>query len=494
MTLTKRKVITSSAIYTLGDFLTLGVSGFLLIPIYVRFMTPNEYGVFGTVNTMMAMLGVVMMMGFHSAVGRFYFIYKKTGEEGIYLGNLWLFQAISSILLAILLVLWGRPLWHLIAPNVPPEPYLWIVIGGALLSFGSGIYSIWLRVLEKPLVFVAVQLFNTSVIVALIVVFVVFKNGGVLGALIAGLGASLAMTLVSVFMLIKSIEWRFDRRYVKESLAFGGWMMFGTLGSFVLNRVQLFVLQHYANLDLVGILNLGLQLSGVITLISVSFGKAWQPFIYSFSTKELVSSSIARTSKYFVAVMMFPTLVLALLPNEIIEILARPSYNATVPVLHLLSIATFLSTLCLLPSTVLLYEKRADLAQLAMFASAIMNLILNLILVPRLQLTGSVYSMLISALILVFLNFFFAQKTLWVNYRWNEFVRILLLAIILMVINSVVSPSFTKPFTTFFRIGLLICYPFGLIVVGVIEKGEVISFISSGWDYLRSRYGIQRSF
>ncbi len=145
MAISKRNLFSASAIYTFGDFMVLGVSGFLLVPIYVRYMTPAEYGLYGTVTTMITLLGVVMMMGFHSATVRFYFIYRQTGEENAYLGSLWLFQIFVSLGLVGIFILFGKPVWRLVAPDVPIDPYGWVVVGGAWLLFASGIYSIWLK-------------------------------------------------------------------------------------------------------------------------------------------------------------------------------------------------------------------------------------------------------------------------------------------------------------------------------------------------------------
>lgn len=470
--LSGKKLLSSSAIYTAGDFITTLVSGFLLIPLYLRYMKPAEYGLYSTVTVMISTLGVLMSVGISSAVGRFYFIYRESGEEYAYLGSVWLFQTIVALVMGGALVVWGRPVWMAIAPEIPFRPYIWFVLGGAVISFSAFIYSLWLRVQEKPLGFVVLQVVGTVSFMGFLGIFLVLMGKGAYGALMATLCSSALLAILSVVFLARKTVWTIKPAFVKPSLVFGGWMVVGTFGYFLLNKSQLFFLQHYGNLATVGIYNLGQQLGGILTLLAISFAKAWQPFIFSAQTSEQASFSIAQTSKFFVAIMLFGMLGIAVLSNEILHILARPEYFGSGVIIRLVAIASFIYVLGTLTNTALLYQKRAGLTQVTVLVSAGLNLLLNVLLIPRLQMVGAALAMLLSFTVMVLLGYFLSQKALHVKYDWAALSKIVGIGATLLTLEWLLVPQAASLGACAVRVALLLAYPVLLLLIGAFTASE----------------------
>jgi len=476
MSSSAQKLVSASIIYAFGDFLVVGVSAFLLLPVYLRFMTPAEYGLYGSLTVLMKVLSIILMIGMHSAITRFYFIYRKSGKERAYLASIWMFQSLLALSLCLLLGLLGRPLWRWLSPSIAYNPYIWIVLVGAMLSFSSGIYSIWLRVQEKPRPFVVLQLVNTAVLIIFMIVFLVFMRGGALGAFTAVLGTKLVIAVVGFALLGSKLKWKIDLKYLKKSLRFGGWMMLGALGYYLLNRSQILVLQHFSDLAMVGVFNVGVQLSGVVTLVSISFTKAWQPFIYSVQTKKEASIAIARISKFFIAGMIYLALVLNVLSREILKVLARPLYADAALVLRLTVIAAFFYVLSTLPTTALLYEKRADLMQIIILSFAAINLALTIKIVPIWEMMGAAWVMVFTSVLATVVSFIVAHKIMPVNYDWGIIVKIFVLGTLVLLLEGIGRIFIVVPYITIFRVIILMAFPLGLFLIGIFTKQEILSF------------------
>ncbi len=440
-------------------------------------MSPSEYGTYSIVITAMTMLGVLMMLGTHSAIGRYFFIYNKRSEEYDYLSSLWIFQTFISLIICVVLLLFGQPLWLWLIPEIPVNPYFWIVIVGAFLAFSSGLYSIWLRVQQRPLQFVYLQITSIVITVVSMLVLLVWFNGGDIGALYASVFTSLIIALVSFIFLGPRIKFQINYKYIKESILFGSWMMVGTLGSFILNRSQLFILQKEGDLANVGILFLGLQISGIITLFSVSFGKAWQPLIFSAETKLKASQTIASSAKYYILIMLFPALILCLFPNEILYLLSgqmNQSYSSVVTIVPYLAIASFITALGILPATALLHEKRASLTVIIMLGSALINLLLNILLVPTWGINGAVFSFFASSAINVYFSHLIAQRIIRINYPVWDIFKILSVATVILFINSVSAKVINYQYPFIISILLMLFYPLGLVLLGIIERDDIL--------------------
>jgi O-antigen/teichoic acid export membrane protein len=452
----------------------MGVSSFILIPIYIKFMEPAEYGVYGIVSTTMTMLGVVMMLGFHSAVGRLFFVYRETGEEKNYLSSLWIFQTVFALGLSLLLGLWGKPLWRWLLPKIPETPYFGLVVAGAICTFSAGIYPIWLRVQEKPRSFVALQIFNTLSLFVFMMILLVGLKGGAQGAVTALLMTNVIMMLLTLFLLGRQIKWVFHLKYIKDSLVFGTWMMLGTLGYFVLTRFQLVILQYYESLAMVGIFNLGLQLGSVLSIIAISFGKAWQPLVYSAVNKMDAAKVIAKTSKYFIAGMSWLTLAICLFSQEIFQVLGRPAYAEAGPILQLVVLAMFMYVFSSFPATALLYERRADLAQVTTLGAALLNLVLSIILVQNWGIRGAAWAMLLSFGVLAVGSHVLAQRMMKIDYPWVDLAKIVGLGCMAVMIQVwIITPLTPFPYSTVLRLMLLLAYLVGLHFWRVFSSFEV---------------------
>lgn len=478
----------NTILYTIGDLLTIGVSGFLLIPVYLRYMTPAEYGIWGIVTTTTMLVGVVACMGAHSSVGRFYFIYREKGAEFSYLGSIWLFQTLFSLVILGVLALLGETAWLRLSPEVPYKPYFWFVAIGAFLTFSSGIYPIWLRVQEKAKEFVVFQIINTSLLLIFIWFFLIKMNASVLGALCAVLGTNICMAIVSVIRLrLCFSKWNFKFKYIKESAIFGFSMMLGAFGYYFLNRSQFFVLQQYSDLSAVGIFSLALQLGGILIVVSNSFGKAWQPMIYASKTKEIASEVISQTTKYFLAVMLYLTIAIIVFSREILQLLARPEFYETRYVMCVIAVASFFYILTSLSSSALLYEKRAGTVQIAIWIIAAINLMLSLIIVPKLKAIGSAYAMLISFFLYATIIHFQAQRVLKVRYNWRNIFKILFTGIAVVLLDWLSSFILSNS-AILFKIVLMLSYPFVLITLGVFTKKELTALFSSISRDVRTLY------
>jgi len=67
-----RKIFKGASIYGLGDVLV-KASGFFLIPLYTRVLTPADYGIVGYLQVFLDIATVIVAFGVHGAQTRYYY-------------------------------------------------------------------------------------------------------------------------------------------------------------------------------------------------------------------------------------------------------------------------------------------------------------------------------------------------------------------------------------------------------------------------------------
>lgn len=73
-------LIRDIAVYGTGD-LILRAAAFLTIPIYTRIFTPEEYGIWSLVTTIIGLLSIILSMGGDTAYARFFFDARTDGKS-----------------------------------------------------------------------------------------------------------------------------------------------------------------------------------------------------------------------------------------------------------------------------------------------------------------------------------------------------------------------------------------------------------------------------
>ncbi|MFH0938007.1 MAG: polysaccharide biosynthesis C-terminal domain-containing protein [Planctomycetota bacterium] len=470
MSFSLKKIISASVIYSLGDFLSVGVSGLLLIPLYLHYMEPAEYGVYGVVSTLLLLLSVVMQFGLLSAIARYFFIYRKTGEHYDFLGSIWLLQTVIGLVLAVLSAVFMPYFWPVLAPNVSFSPYFWLLLASALLSFSAGLYPIWLRNENKAVPFVALQVATLGLTLLTAVVFLAVFHLGAMGAVGAMALTAVAQTAISILCLARVTRWRFRWQLVRAPLVFGFWMASGTLCYVLLSRTQILALQQYSDLATVGIFNLALQFSGMLMLFGNSFGKAWQPVIYGAADSAEASVIIERTARWWVAGMLFIAMGLSFFSGDILRLLARREYLTADAVIRLTVIASFIYGLTQLPAAALLYQNRAGLSQVIAVIAAGLNIFFLVIFVPRWQAAGAAWAMICAFTVYTVLSYLVAQRILPVRYDWRALGKILLCGAIIFGLEALYVYGSSGMSAVAVRALLWVSFPLALLGLGVLKR------------------------
>jgi O-antigen/teichoic acid export membrane protein len=135
-----KPLVGQSIIYGIGNMLPAAV-GFLLIPIYTRFLTPTDYGILSFASVVSSILTIFFVLGLHGAVVRFHYDFlENENEQRAYYGTIWLFITVVSLILTLLIDWQGVMLFSLISNEVPFQPYGRLAIWSTshVASAGSG--------------------------------------------------------------------------------------------------------------------------------------------------------------------------------------------------------------------------------------------------------------------------------------------------------------------------------------------------------------------
>jgi O-antigen/teichoic acid export membrane protein len=413
-----RRVFASGLVYGVGDFLVLGVSGFLLLPLYTHALSQADFGRYVAVKANLELLSTVMQLGLVSAAARVYFDHRAVGSGRQYMGSVLALFGLWMLILVALAAWVGSSAWQWLSPQVPSWPFLAVCIGLSVLSFLSLLGTTWLRLDEQVSAFATVQVLAAGVVaiaawagltwlkMGLPAIFLAIGLSSVIGAvvLVAKLGGG----------LLKGLQ----PGPAVETLNYALPVFAGLLAYFVLNRFSTLLLQRHVRVEEVAVFGLAQQLTLLVSLTATAFGKAMQPAIWG-TAAEQAPAMMRRMTDLLIGCLLAVTTLILLFATDILDLVAPESYQAAHSVLLVLALATFAYALTLASDTALLYYRKPRLSATVTICSASLSAGLGLWLIPVYGSLGAAGAMLCSFTLQMVLSYLLARQIGAPRYLWQ---------------------------------------------------------------------------
>ena len=431
--LSRNKFIASSGVYVLGSLLQKGLA-FLLIPLYTRYLTPDDYGIVGLGTSIASVLTIVLGFGVYASVGRHYFDYKDNPARlKQYITTNYLFLMIASGVLALATDFAGSLIWEKVTSGqIPFSPYIRIVIWSSYVELLVQIPLVLYRAQQRARTFIVAQLSVFSLTLALTIWLVVFRRMGAAGQLSALLLSNGIMSVILTFFLFK--EWfipRLNLGDMRESLAYGIPLIPHGLSGWALGFIDRLLLESRIPLAALGLYNLGYQLGMIMAILVTSINMAWVPYYYMLQTdRAQPETTIRRVVELYIALVGGICLLGILFSQEILHWMVASGYRGAAQYVPLIMLAYLFNGYYYFVSAPLFYYKKTKLIPLITISSAILNIVLNLWWIPSAGALGSAWATLVAFVFAVGLAYFLSRPLQKIDYPIVRFMAINLLLLL----------------------------------------------------------------
>ncbi|MDC0528831.1 oligosaccharide flippase family protein [Gammaproteobacteria bacterium] len=403
-----------SLIYGVGAILAKSVS-FLLLPIYTRIFSPEEYGSIEMLILISGFFGAVMMMGLDSAQSMYFFKYKDEGKSKQA-------QIISSILQWRLV--WGSGV-VLVATIITPSIYA-VLFNSSLkiehffIAFVSTFFAQILsqsieifRLLYRPWSFILVSVAEIIMAAILILSFVLIFDYGIFGFFI---GSAISGLIISFF------SWFFLREYLTFSrvhynwwpmlLKFGAPLVPAEAALFLMSTLDRWFINFYYGSEALGLFAVSAKFSLIIAATVGVFRKAWWPIAMDSMHSDDGPETFRLISRLYIGLGSALGIIMVMLMPWLLKVFTAPVYHNTWPIASILVWQAILYGFFLIGSAGLWKRERTDINLYLMITAAIVGIFFNWLLVPLYGSYGAAVATVITYL-------FWNMITMFVsNYLW----------------------------------------------------------------------------
>ena len=393
-----KKVTKNAGVYGFAQILQAGV-GFFLIPIYTGYLGTKGYGIVSMITSIMGFLAMFYLFGLQGAVSKFYYEYIDEEKSfNKFIGTIITTILVISLILTIFLFGTHRFILDKILKDVSFYPYMAIGLLTVGLSTLFPIYQIILQMQHKAEKYALQQFIVFLVTVTLNIVFVVVIKLGAMGTLLSSFLVSIVTFTYAAIVFSKFTSWKIDKDIMKKSLRYSLPLVPHTVAGWVSNLADRLILNLLKNVDLVGIYNIGYQFGNIINIVAGAVNSAFVPWFFGImKNSKSDKTQIYKFGSAFVLLYSLGALWLSILSPYILKIMVHKEFLSAANCIPFIAFAYVFNGLYYFFVSGLFYNIRGTkYIFIASTVSAVINVALNFLLIPKYEIIGASMATLIS--------------------------------------------------------------------------------------------------
>lgn len=444
----------------------------LLTPIYTRVLTTSDYGTVDTLLMLFAGLTLLGMLGLTAALPAFYYdpLYAHAQPQvitsALWTGILW------SLFLAAIAFIAAAPLARLALGRTDVTDLLrWL----ALSTPFSIIYNLQTTVLRlKFAVWRAnvLALLYLMVFAAANLTLVVWLRWGSAGVILSHSVTMIVMGLAGIAIHPASLRTKPRFPLMHGLIRTGLPLVPGNIAVWMLVYQDRLFLVRYVTFDQIGVYAIAVKLASALSLLIEPFKAAWGPLSLSIQQQPDASRSYTKVFIYYCVGGLGLALGLSLFAREILLIVTTPAYVDAARYVWLLVLTPLTSGLQTIVMVGLFIEKRIGQMGWTIALAALLNTLLNFLLIPYLGVLGAAIATAVGYLASPLLTARAAQRLHPLPYEWNKAGIILIIYLLLAGVGLALA-SHTSALSLIVR-GLLLCAYLPLLwLLGIFEPWEL---------------------
>jgi len=410
-----KTLLNQSSHYFIGQVVIMA-AGFISFPIFTRIFSVGDYGILGIMTTTVLIATAVAKLGLPGWIVQFYAEFKLNKRLDSFQSTI----LISSVGCAATVAIFFYVLGHLFRSKIFEKNIVNLIPLVSMIIFTSctsDILTSFLRAEQRTKLYNLVAIirrYGTLTLSILLALFIVKGlNGFYLGQILGGImGLSL---LIYISMKDRKISFsNFSIGVFKDSIRFGLPMVGGEMGHLILNYADRYLVQLYLGSISLGLYIAGYNLSTYVTeMLMYPINYAMTPIYMNILVKkgeEETRKFFTKAFRYFLMIMFALVFGFIAVGKDLIGILASSKYLEAYSILPYVVIGQSIYACSILLNSGLFIRRKTYIVTYIMLVACLVNIGLNMVLIPRFGILGAAQATLISNIFYTILITYYAFK------------------------------------------------------------------------------------
>ncbi len=411
--MTNRKELIKATLLFAGLSLLQPLSNFLLLPVYTKYLSVEQYGYFSILNNVSVFFSILSGLNIVTAIVAFYKSYKNKTDLRKFIGDVITFSIYFNLALLLIFTLWGNGFSRLIfKADIPFFPNVFYAIAFGLISNVFIAHFNCLKYERRLREFALLTIVQFVILMALQYLFIVTFQKNISGALAARLIAVSLMLLITLLLNYRYVFKKIDFGsniipQLKYSVITGPAVLIGWLSAYV----DRFIIEHRTNnTEMLGQYSFLATICALADLGIYAFNSAVQPYLFdSFAGKE--TNSIRNYYKMFIGGTILCISGLILVGSNLQFLIKNESMRSILNMVPLMAGGYIFMGVASIYSLQITYARKSVYYLITYGGALVTNIILNLLFIDKLGMLGIIIASVLTKFLLSALMVYFAQKS-----------------------------------------------------------------------------------
>ncbi len=448
---------------------------FILVPFYTHVFSPEEFGIQAYIYAFLAFANVVYIYGMDAAFMKYATAQEK--DKKTVFSTSYVFTFITTTFFS--LVLFFSRNWLAAEADYTQYSHIFLyVIGILFLDSAALIPFANLRLERKAAKFATIRILNIIINVTLNLVLILHYHYGIEAIFISNFVASAFSLLALLPEIIKYISFTIDKNYLIKMLKFGIPYLPGSIAATMVQMIDVPIIRELTGEATLGIYRANYKL-GIFMLLFVSmFNYAWQPFFLTNAKEKNAKEIFAKVLSLFLVTASFIWVILSLFIEDLASIqfmngksIIAGKFLVGIYIVPIVLLAYIFHGLYVNFTAGIYLEEKTKFMPMITGLGAIINIVSNYILVPKIGIMGGALSTLFSYMIMAGGIFIVSQKYYKVNYEYFTIGKVFL--IVGIIISLFYYLTFHNKINLPIKFALLATYFVLIFLFRIVKTSEI---------------------
>lgn len=464
-----------SIIYGLGN-IAVKLIGFILIPLYTspKYFSVDDFGIITLLDITGLVIISLMASGLPQSLIRWYWDKEYTdNQKGLFFISL-IIQIIISLLFCLVLFPFTHQISTIIFGTIDWSAAIKLLILSSALQAVNNIINTLMRVQAKSALFTISNNLKLLVVLGLTIYFIIVKKSGVTGIYLAQVIGNLLFIIFLSVYVIKNCHVFFSKYIFRSMSGYGFPLMLANFAAAALTVIDRYSLSSLAVLKSVAFYSLAYKISSVLKLVIVdSIKLAITPMAMKKMDAPDNKRFYSKTMLYTSYVLMLGIIIISLFSFEIIKLVSsNKEYWHSFFVVPLLSLSVFFVNMRENTIYGLIITKKTGTIGINVVIASILSILLNILFIPKWDITGAALATIISQFVYWVLNYYFSQKQYFIPYELKKAAILFFWGSIISFSGLLLTDMHLVP-RLLIKICCLISFPFLLYLSNFYEQVEI---------------------
>lgn len=402
--------------------LVLKAASFFLLPLYTKYLTPDQLGVTDSITSISSFLFPILVFSFDSAFSAFY--YDREDEEyKKKVFNTVFFFVLFTSMVSIGLLIFAKPLSVLLFDTEEYAFAFSISLVSIALNMWYLPFSLVLRIQNRMLSFSIISVVTSLMMILLNIYFVAELQLGYLAMILSTAIVHILQVVLFGFVSRAKIDLRqFDKKLFRRMFKYALPMLPTTISNWILNLSDRYMLLYFKGEFEVGLYGIAFRFNNVINVITNAILTAYTTYAFASKNDDNAKEQYVKVLNAIFIILGFICFIVALFSKEIVVLMTEKSYHSSYKLIGPLLFGKLFYTLSSILGYGFAYAKKSKYFLYPSFIGMVLNVILNIILIPLYGGYAAAITTLIGYGVMMLVTYYLAQKVYPCPYEMKKII------------------------------------------------------------------------